>query len=143
MSRCTVGSTPSFTVTPDCYLMEILHYVQVETNFDGGNVTVNGTVIPPTDGYPATISTSTAYYAYCTELEQGFTGNSTTPSEAWTRRCFDLTAYIGQTIQVRFDFGTDSSVTYPGWYLAYVKLGGLTANPVEQSTWGNIKSSYR
>jgi hypothetical protein len=136
--------SPMFEVNDACHLMEILHYVHIESNYDGGNVSVDGVVIPPTDGYPATISTSTSYYAFCVDLEEGFTGNGFSgPSEDWVARCFDLSGYIGQTIQVEFDFGSDSSVTYPGWYLAYVKVGTDQVVPVETSTWGNIKELYR
>jgi hypothetical protein len=135
--------SPSFTVGPSSNKLEISHYVRTETNFDGCNVQVGGTVIPPTDGYPATISTSTGFYAYCVNMEQGFTGNSATgPSQNWVQRCFDLSAYNGQTIQVEFDFGTDSSVTYRGWALAYVKVGTDAVVPVEATTWGRVKTFY-
>ena len=52
--------------------------------------------------------------------------------------------YAYETIQVRFDFGSDGSVQYPGWYLAYVKIG-TTQDPIqiEDSTWGRVKSLYR
>jgi len=105
--------------------MEVRHYVQSETDYDGGNVSVvGGAVIPPVAGYPATISTSTFFTAWCVDNEEGFTGSSASgPSENWVDRCFDLSAYNGQTIQVRFDFGSDASVNYPGWYLASVKIG--------------------
>jgi hypothetical protein len=115
--------SPAFDVTTITDKMEILSYLQTETNFDGGNVTVNDTLLQPTDTYPATINTSTSYYAYCVDNEPGWTGNSSTPSQVWVPQCFDLSAYTGQTIQVRFDFGSDSSVTYPGWYLGYVRIG--------------------
>jgi len=137
-------SSPLFTVTTDCYLMEINHYVHIETNYDGGNVSVNGQVVPPMTGYPAVISTSTSFYAYCVDMEEGFTGNGYSgASETWVPRCFDLSPFMGQTIHVDFDFGSDSSVTYPGWYLAYVKVGGMSSTPVESSTWGAIKDSFR
>ncbi len=51
--------------------------------------------------------------------EEGFTDYD----NPWEEQCFDLSAFDGQTIQVEFDFGSDSSVTYPGWYLAYVRIG--------------------
>jgi hypothetical protein len=116
--------SPPFAVTDITDKMEILSYLHTETNFDGVNVTVNDTPIQPTDTYPATISTSTSFYAFCTDNEPGWTGNSATgPSQDWVPQCFDLSAFVGQTIQVRFDFGSDSSVTYPGWYLGYVRVG--------------------
>jgi len=44
---------------------------------------------------------------------------------------------------VAFDFGADTSVFYPGWYIKWVKIGSDEFSPVEQSTWGNIKAMYR
>lgn len=116
--------SPSFAVTATTDKMEILSYLHTETNFDGANVTVNDTLLQPNPVYNATISTSTTYYAYCVDNEAGWTGNSSSgASQAWVQQCFDLSAYNGQNIQVRFDFGSDSSVSYPGWYLAYVRIG--------------------
>lgn len=116
--------SPSFDVTDVTDKMEILSYLHTETNFDGVNVTVADTLLQPNPAYDATISTSTSYYAYCVDNESGWTGNSSTgPSQDWVQQCFDLSAYVGQTIQVRFDFGSDSSVSYPGWYLGYVRIG--------------------
>ena len=125
-------------------LIELVHYVDVETNYDGGNVVVidqggGETVLVPIGGYPATISTSTSFYAYCVDMEPGFTGHV----NAWTTECGDLTPWDGQTIQIRLDFGTDSSVTYPGWYLAAIRFGTDEPVAVEHSTWGQIKNTYR
>jgi len=95
----------------------------------------------PLGGYDGTISTSTSYYAYCVDLELGFTDDTL---NQWIVDCWDLSAYMGQTIQVSFDFGSDSSVTYPGWYLAYVKVGTTEmALPTESKTWGSLKSLYK
>ena len=115
--------SPSFSVTAITDKMEILSYLQTETNFDGVNVKVNDTLLQPTDTYNATVNTFTTYYAYCVDNQPGWTGSSSTPSQNWVQQCFDLSAYTGQSIQVRFDFGSDSSFTYPGWYLGYVRIG--------------------
>ena len=132
--------SPSFTVGNDSYLLELGHYFDCEANFDGMNVKVGGTVITPDGGYTGTISTSTSYYAWCVDMEQGWTGHDAT----WRADCFDLSAYMGQTISVEFDFGSDSSVSYPGWYLAYVRVGGEGGGtPAEAASWGSIKSLYK
>ena len=136
--------SPAFTVGGDSYLMEIKCYLRTETNFDGCNVKVNGQVVQPVGGYPATVNTYTTYYAYCVDNQPGFTGNgSSGPSMNWVEQCFDLSAYTGQTVEVEFDFGSDSSVSYPGWYLAYVKVGGDPPVPTEEASWGQIKATYR
>jgi hypothetical protein len=125
-------------------LVELVHYLDIETNYDGGNVVVveqSGaeTILIPLGGYPATISTSTSYHAWCVDEEDGFTGHV----NLWTTECADLTPWDGQTIQLRADFGSDSSVTYPGWYIAGFTLGSGQAVPVDQSTWGSLKNVYR
>ncbi len=130
--------SPEFEVTAHCNMMEIYHYYDIETNFDGANVTVNGNVVTPIGGYDAVISTSTAFYAWCVDMEDGFTGHVNT----WGADCFDLSAFVGQTVSVCFDFGSDSSVTYPGWYIAQVQIGGLSTS-VEEGAWGGIKSLFR
>ena len=138
--------SPPFTVTPDADLMEIWHYVHMENNFDGGNVTVAGQVIDPTNGYThPVISSSTSYYAFCVDMEPGYSGNGYNgPSQVWLQQCFDLSAFLGQEIQVQFDFGSDSSVAYPGWYLGYVRIGSSEPPvPNAEGSWGRIKSTYR
>jgi len=35
--------------------------------------------------------------------------------QAWLRSVVDLDAYAGETVQLRFRLGTDSSVSHPGW----------------------------
>ncbi len=133
--------SPSFTVAENSYLMEVLHYVHTETYFDGGNVSVGGQVIVPVAGYPEDALSS---YDVCVGGEPGFTGNGYSgASEIWVQRCFDLTPFMGQTIQVEFDFGSDYSIEYPGWYLASVKVGGFATTPTETGSWGKVKSLYR
>jgi len=130
---------PLFTVTDSAYLMEVSHWLDIETNYDGCNVSVNGTVIEPYTVYPATLSTSTNYYAFCVDMEQGWTGHDIMQS----LDCFDLSAFMGEEVQVSFDFGSDSSVTYPGQYLLYVKVGAAGSTPTEGTTWGAIKGLFQ
>jgi hypothetical protein len=132
--------SPTFFVDESTSLMEIYHYWDIETNYDGCNVTVNGNVIHPMMSYSvAQLSTSTSYYAYCVDLEPGWTGHE----EVWTHSCFDLSQFATHDIEVEFDFGSDRSVTYPGWYIAYVKIGSSNGSPVEVDTWGMIKGMFR
>jgi hypothetical protein len=142
--------SPPFTVTPDCNWMEIKHYVYTEgyitssgNIYDGGNVTVDEIVIPPLEGYTGVCNSGTNA---CVLNEEVFAGDVSAgvPIRTWGRACFDLSQFMGMTIQVRFDFGSDSSVVRPGWYLAYVKIGMTEMPiPVNQSTWGGLKTLYR
>ena len=111
--------SPIWTVGSDSYLLEVTHYFDIESGYDGGNVKINGQVVEPTGGYPGTISENTSYYAWCVDEQPGFTGNDAT----WRTDCFDISPWWGEDVSVQFEFGSDSSVTYPGWYLASVRVG--------------------
>jgi hypothetical protein len=131
--------SPEFAVTADNYLLEIFHYYDAENLWDGGNVKVNGDVIAPIVGYPGLISVPGDWYAWCVDLEFGFTGLNS----GWLTSCFDLTPYIGETIQVSFEFGSDDTFTEAGWYLASVKVGNDHPVATQNRTWSNVKSMYR
>jgi hypothetical protein len=133
----------SFDVTADCYLVEICHYYDIENSYDGGNVEVHdGTgwvVVDPVGGYPDTeLSDSDYYYAWCVDGQPGFTDDV----PIFVADCFDLSAYVGSTVQIAVKFGSDSSVTYPGWYISSVKAGAPSSTPTLDRTWGAIKSMY-
>jgi hypothetical protein len=131
--------SPPFQVTNEMHWLAITHAVLTEATYDGGNPKVNGQVLDLLGGYPGSVSMSPSYYAFCVDGQPGFTGEI-----MWQESCFDLHPYQGQTIQVEFDFGSDSSVTYPGWYIAGVRVeGDIPSTPVGSSTWGEIKSKYR
>ncbi len=132
-------TSPVFTVTEDCKYVEIYHYFDTENSYDGANVKFNGTLILPQGGYTGTISTSATYYAFCVDNEMGWMGSS----YGWRTECFDLSNFINQSGALTFEFGSDSSVAYRGWALAYVKVGGFGATPTENSTWGEIKGLFQ
>jgi hypothetical protein len=142
--------SPMFTVTPECSWMEVKHYVFTEgyisssgNIYDGGNVTVDDIVIPPVEGYTGVCNQGSAA---CVLQEEVFAGNVSdgVPIRSWGRSCFDLSQFMNMTIRVRFDFGSDSSVTRPGWYLEYVKLGNTDSPiPTEGQTWGTMKALFR
>ncbi|MBP6876341.1 MAG: hypothetical protein KBD56_09735 [Candidatus Eisenbacteria bacterium] len=120
--------SPEFTVTADAHLVEVVHWFAIETNFDGGHVVVmpGGDLIEPIGGYTApVISESSSYYAYCVDGQPGWTGSS----GGWRIDCFDLGEFLGQTIALEFEFGSDASVVDEGWFLARVRIG-RSGNPV-------------
>jgi len=125
--------------------MELCHYYDTEATYDGGNVKVSAdggatwSLVYPARGYDLTANSSPP----CVALEPVFSGHNVASAGAFVRDCFDLSDYIGQTIMVAFDFGGDSIIFYPGWYIKWVKIGSDEFSPVEQSTWGNIKAMYR
>ncbi|MFH1502109.1 MAG: hypothetical protein ABIG03_03585 [Candidatus Eisenbacteria bacterium] len=133
-----------FNITESCYCMELCHFYDIETGYDGGNVKISldsgatWQIIYPFDGYDDILD-STSYIAECVGGEEVFTGHMTT----FMRDCFDLSDYVGHTVWFGFFFGSDSSVTYPGWYLKWMKLGSDEVTSVQQTTWGSIKSMYK
>ncbi|MBM3308552.1 MAG: hypothetical protein FJY74_09525 [Candidatus Eisenbacteria bacterium] len=135
----------TFPITPSCHCIELCHFYDFETNWDGGNVKVSAdggqtwTLVYPFGGYDGK-NTSTYYPCGCVWQEDMFTGTSTT----FVRDCFNLVDFIGQTVIVRLDAGSDSySTSDLGWYVKWIKLGGEEQSPVESATWGAIKAMYR
>jgi hypothetical protein len=122
--------------------LELCHFYDIETSYDGGNVKVStdgGTTwvpVSPSQGYPG----STNSFPFCIPSEPAYTGH---PTFAFMRDCFDLSPFVGTNIMVGFFFGSDSSVTYPGWYIKWVKIGSSDSSPVQDGTWGTIKGMYR
>lgn len=131
--------SPTFTVDATTALMEVEHYYDTESLWDGGNVTVNGESIAPMVGYPGLINVPGDWYAWCVDFEEGFTGLNS----GWLTACFDLSAYIGQEVQVTFDFGSDDMYVYAGWYISTVRIGNDEISPTESKTYGAIKEMYR
>lgn len=93
------------------------HWYSIESFWDGGNVkmSVDGgpfTIIYPQGGYPEDAT-------YCNG-QPAYNGSS-----GWTQARFSLEGSeplnpnlaVGQQVQFRFDFCSDPSVPYPGWFL--------------------------
>ncbi|MFH1501747.1 MAG: hypothetical protein ABIG03_01740 [Candidatus Eisenbacteria bacterium] len=135
-----------FDITESCYCMELCHYYDTEFSYDGGNVKVSGdggatwTIVHPARGY----DDEAAYTGTpCVALEPIFSGHALATAGNFVRDCFDLRQYTGQSVLVAFDFGADSSIFYPGWYIKWVKIGSDEYSPVEDTSWGSIKGMYR
>ena len=107
------------------------HWMCAESNYDGGAVFIsvnNGTFTqfdPSVTGpgqtstwYDGTIGTfashSLAGLAVFNGRGSGTCGQATT---TWQTKTGNLTQYQGSSVQFKFIFATDGSVTYDGWYL--------------------------
>lgn len=135
--------SPMFTVGTATQYVQIVHYYDTEFSYDGLNLVVNGDVVAPMDGYDDDeLSDSTTYYAFCVDGQPGFSGHDL---DDWMliTSCFDLSAYLGLDVDLRFQFGSDSSVQYPGWYLASVQVGGFDDVATEPHTWSSLRTLYR
>lgn len=100
--------------------LQFAHWFSIERNYDFGRVEVT------TDGG-----------SNWTTLAQYTAPGSGGQPVGWENPLLDLTDYVGQTIQIRFRFTSDSSVVYPGWYIddvmvAGTPVGGSRVRPVHK-----------
>ena len=109
--------TPEISIPSDDAVLTFWHWMDIETTFDGGNVKISTdggtswTLITPVGGYPGT--------AYGLNSEECFNGHGM----VWTLATFEIGAYQGEDVMFMFHFGSDSSVTYQGWYIDDVFVG--------------------
>jgi hypothetical protein len=95
--------------------LKFWHWYDTENRFDGGNVKIttdDGTtweLLHPNGGYDAAPYTANPLYP-----DSVFSGHI---GLQWSEETFDLSLYNNQTVKIRFDFGSDASVVYPGWYI--------------------------
>ena len=99
-------------------MMQINHWYNIELNWDGGNVKIsddNGstwTILTPTVAYPvAAVNAANVGIPG----EPAYSGTNT--SNHWHTVQFDLSSYDTSTVMFRFDFGSDPSIPYEGWYI--------------------------
>jgi len=109
--------------------LTIWHWYNCESLFDGGNVKISiddgitWQLIFPEDGYDGILSTD---YDNPLGGQEAFTGLS----GGWLYSIFDLSSFGGNTARVMFDFGSDYSVEYSGWYIDdFVVYGGGASVP--------------
>ena len=105
--------TLDYIATQDDPVLTFWHWYDIEPSWDGGNVAISTdggatwTVIEPEGGYPDDAITGL-------NGEPGYTGRDAT----WMQATFVLNGITSGTIfKIRFRFGSDGSVTYPGWYI--------------------------
>ncbi|MDP8210894.1 MAG: carboxypeptidase regulatory-like domain-containing protein, partial [Candidatus Stygibacter australis] len=109
--------TPELSIPTDDAVLTFWHWMDIETTFDGGNIKIstdggtNWELINPVGGYPGT--------AYGLNSEACFNGHDM----VWTMATFEIGAYQGESAMFMFNFGSDSSVTYQGWYIDDVYVG--------------------
>ncbi|MEO0075127.1 MAG: T9SS type A sorting domain-containing protein, partial [candidate division WOR-3 bacterium] len=123
-------TTPRFTATTNNPVLKFWHWYNIETRWDGGNVkmSTNGTtfnLISPVGGYPDTARSQNVGIPQ----ESCYTGSMTT----WTEATFNLPVNTGQNFWIRWHFGSDPSVVYPGWYFDDVMLIGAVQGIEEQN----------
>jgi len=91
------------------------------TTYDCGNVKISTdggatwNIIYPDGGYTGTATSGNQGIPG----EPAFTDNS---HMYWHQVTFDLTAYEGETVKIRWHFGSTTVTTHPGWYIDDVEL---------------------
>jgi bacillopeptidase F (M6 metalloprotease family)/subtilisin family serine protease len=102
--------------------LQFAHWYRFENNYDKGYVEIS------TDGIT------------WTQLGGFFTGEPTT---GWLLPSYDLSAYVGQSVQIRFRMTSDASVTKLGWYVDDVKLLGIAAGGTSDGAWAPTKPAEK
>jgi len=122
----TLTSQDYYEATQDNPLISFYHWYDIESYWDGGNVkysTDNGAtwlLLYPAGGYDDVASTANSGIP----AESCFTGHPA----VWEAEEIIIPVTSGQNFKLRFHFGSDGSVTYPGWYID--DLAGLGCNYV-------------
>ncbi|MCK5051825.1 MAG: carboxypeptidase regulatory-like domain-containing protein [Candidatus Cloacimonetes bacterium] len=116
----TLETTIPVGVVSTAYMLDFWHWYDIEASYDGGNVKISTdggsswNVIVPLTGYTGVANTSNPLNG-----EEIFCGHD---QGYWEFVEFDLSAFVGENILVRWHFGSDSSVIYPGWYIDDVTI---------------------
>jgi carboxypeptidase family protein/immune inhibitor InhA-like protein/flagellar hook capping protein FlgD len=118
-SNATLDTTIPVGIVSSAYILEFWHWYDIETSWDGGNVKIsadNGAtweILTPSVPYPGIGNASNPL-----TTEPIYTGLSA----GWEIAQFDLAAYVGENVLIRWHFGSDGSVPYPGWYIDDVAI---------------------
>jgi immune inhibitor A len=131
----TLTTTAKWTV-PDAHpTLSTRTWYEIETDYDFGYVEVS------TDGSTWTTVQSPGNTV---AAPAGF-GLSGSDTEHWaTPISYDLSAYAGQDVFLRFRYRTDGGVAYRGWEVTDIKLGG-TSIPVTAFTregWSRVDGLF-
>ncbi|MCF7919969.1 MAG: choice-of-anchor J domain-containing protein [Candidatus Cloacimonetes bacterium] len=114
--------TPEVSIPTDDAVLTFWHWYDIENYFDGGNVKISAdggstwTLLTPVGGYPEdAVTTSNSGIPG----EPAYSSNS----NGWVMATFEIGAYQGEDVMIKFHFGSDSSVLYQGWYIDDVYIG--------------------
>jgi len=123
-SEClSIGTGPLTLSHGTAPTLEFWTRYGIEAGWDGGVVQISTdggstwTTLTPLGGYPSTLTNSGNACGF-----PGGSGAFTGTNLAWTPKQIDLAAYAGQSIQLRFRFGTDSGVVAEGWWIDDIRV---------------------
>ena len=120
------------------------HWLDIENRWDGAVIQVstnggaNWTIVAPPGGYPADLQTTArrcllGTTAATPPAQRGWSSNMSATNTSWLDAEVDLTAFLGQTVEVRFAFGSDSIIVRKGWafddVVVQVGAGAFASTP--------------
>ncbi len=144
--------SPVISELPADATLEFSYQIETEISgqypdsaYDGGivEVSANGgafTQLTPVSGYPKTFRWQSGSGNPATGPMLGQPCYAGTVI-SWTRESFDLAAYSGQDIQLRFRFGSDQNTELEGWYLDDILIFAPAA-VIEPVTPTNVTLYY-
>jgi choice-of-anchor B domain-containing protein len=99
----------------------------IEAGYDGGvvQISTNGgqdwTTIAPIGGYPNTFNNNNGN-ACGFANGSGAYSSSNSVNLNWSLQQFDLAAYSGQNVMLRWSFSTDQNLTVDGWWIDDIRV---------------------
>ncbi|SFN11055.1 choice-of-anchor B family protein [Dokdonella immobilis] len=127
-SEClSIGTGPISLTSGQSPTLEFWTRFGIESGYDGGvvQISTNGgqdwTTITPVGGYPGTFNGNNTNACGFPNNSGAFTGTAAA-NLSWSPKQFDLAAYAGQAIQLRWRFSTDGGVTDQGWWIDDIRV---------------------
>jgi hypothetical protein len=119
----SIGTGPITLSSGANPMLEFWTRYGIETGWDGGVVQISTdggsawTTLTPVGGYPSTLTHTGNACGF--PLNSGaFTGTNLT----WTQKQFNLTSDAGQSVRLRWRFGTDTAQTAEGWWIDDIRV---------------------
>ena len=131
------GSAYEFAVPTGGGDLTFEAWYEIENDYDYGFVEVStngGTDWTPISGNH-TVDTGSGMQALTGASGGGYAGED---APAWESETYDLTAYAGQSIELRFRYNTDGGVSYRGWEVTDVTV----ANDPTDVSFGGADTGY-
>ena len=127
-SSNSILTTPPITIpaTLDSFVyLSFYMWFYSENYYDGGNVKISLDNTTFSVIQPVFPSYDTVIYSGNAGIPGENAWTDTIGAPDWIQAKFDLSNYVGETVYIRFHFGSDGSVVRPGWYIDDVTIYGL------------------